>query len=130
MAVMTSASTSRVATTHKLERARPDLFQRSDAIGLRHLCGHLSLLALTAAALAVCCTTASALAGRCWPLAVLAHSVVLSHLYMPFHESTHGTAFESAWLCQLVAWPLGLLIFMNADSFKWFHREHHEFTQA
>jgi len=109
---------------------RPDLFQQSDACGLRHLLGHLLLLSLTATIVVLCASTTSTFVLICWPIAMLLHGVVLSHLYMPFHESTHSTAFESSSLCYWVAWPLGVLIFMNADSFKWFHREHHEQTQV
>ena len=113
-----------------LANERPDLFQRSDAAGLKHLFGHLLLLGFTASTVAFIGSTTSAIFSFGWPIALLLHGIVLSHLYMPFHESTHCTAFESARLCHVVAWPLGLLIFMNADSFKWFHREHHEQTQV
>ena len=101
-----------------------DLLQRSNAIGLRHLFEHLALLALTGSIVA--------LTSWSWPLcsvATIVHAVVLSHLYMPFHEATHGTAFESASLCQMIAWPLGFVIIMNTDSFRYFHKEHHEQTQ-
>ena len=114
----------------QLAHDRPDLFRRSDALGLWRLFGPLSLLATTAAALTCCITTTSATISCCWPLALLVHSVTLTHLYMPFHESTHGTAFESVRLCRCVAWSIGCVIGMNADSFQWFHREHHEQTQV
>lgn len=105
------------------------LLRRSDAIGLAHLFGHLTLLAATGGTVVALSTSSM----WWWPLgwcATAVHGLALSHLYMPFHESTHGTAFESPVLCQTVAWLLGVLIFMNADSFRFFHREHHEYTQV
>ena len=110
-----------------LAQDRPDLFQRSNAIGLRQLIGHLALLVFTGTAVA---STLRGMNYYIWPLALFAHGTVLSHLYMPFHESNHGTAFASGRLCQLIGWIFGFLIFMNADSFRWFHREHHEHTQV
>eukprot|EP00931_Biecheleriopsis_adriatica_P067920 TRINITY_DN41975_c0_g1_i1.p1 TRINITY_DN41975_c0_g1~~TRINITY_DN41975_c0_g1_i1.p1 ORF type:complete len:348 (+),score=34.90 TRINITY_DN41975_c0_g1_i1:56-1045(+) len=106
-----------------LSKVRPDLFQRSDAIGLRHLAGHFVILTATGAAITKVVSLLS-------PLAIALHGLVLSHLYMPFHECNHGTAFASARINKSVGYILGFLIFMNADSFRWFHREHHDQTQV
>jgi fatty acid desaturase len=61
--------------------------------------------------------------------ATILHGVVIVHLFAPFHESTHGTAFRTRWLNQAVAWLTGLALFLPPTHFTLEHAAHHKFTQ-
>ncbi|WP_193371291.1 fatty acid desaturase [Pelagibius marinus] len=95
----------------------------SDAKGLRHLTGHLSLLALTSALVLWS-------SGGFWIApALLAQGVVLIFLFAPLHETIHRTAFRSRRLNDGVATLCGFLLLLPAGYFRAFHLQHHRFTQ-
>lgn len=99
------------------------LRQRSDGPGLAFLIGHLLTL------LATGWLVAEAL-GTVWTIpAMFVHGVVIVHLFAPFHEATHGTAFRSRWLNRSVAWATGLALQLPPTHFTLEHAAHHKYTQ-
>ncbi len=104
------------------ERLRA-LGQRRDGPGLVFLGTHLLTLAVTGTLLGLSL-------GSWWAVpATILHGVVIVHLFAPFHESTHGTAFRTRWLNQAVAWFTGLALFLPPTHFTLEHAAHHKFTQ-
>jgi fatty acid desaturase len=99
------------------------LSRRADGPGLRHLAGHLALLALTGAGIAAARGTL-----WLWP-AMFVHGVVLIFLFMPLHECIHRTAFKTRALNEAVAFVIGVLILLPREYFRAFHFAHHRFTQ-
>lgn len=99
------------------------LQKRTDVPGLIFLIAHLGLLGITGVLIFVAQDTF-------WLLcALFVHGVVLVHLFAPFHEATHQTAFASARLNTWVAWGTGLLIMIPPLYFKLEHAAHHTYTQ-
>jgi fatty acid desaturase len=104
------------------ERLRA-LGQRRDAPALLFLCAHLLALAASGYLL-------HRALGTWWAVpAIILHGVVIVHLFAPFHETTHGTAFRTRWLNQIVAWLSGLALFLPPTHFTLEHAAHHKFTQ-
>ena len=68
--------------------------------------------------------------GTAWvvPGAVL-HGIVIVHLFAPFHESTHYTAFRSRWLNTAAGWLTGLVLMLPPTVFRFQHTAHHRYTQ-
>lgn len=99
------------------------LRQRSDGPGLVFLGGHVLMLLITG------WLVAEALGGA-WTLpALFLHGVVIVHLFAPFHEATHGTAFRARWLNRSVAWGTGLALQLPPTHFTLEHAAHHKYTQ-
>ncbi len=99
------------------------LRQRQDHAGLLFLGGHGLALLLTG-------LLVNQSLGSPWLLAAMfVHGVVIVHLFAPFHESTHGTAFRSRWLNRSVAWFTGLALQLPPTHFTLEHAAHHKFTQ-
>lgn len=101
----------------------PDLTQRRDGPGLVHGAAHLALLFATGWAL-------SSAIGSAWVIpCTLAHGIVIVHLFAPFHESTHYTAFRTRWLNTAVGWAAGLALMLPPLVFRYDHTAHHKYTQ-
>ena len=125
----------RQCIAHVVCRDLAALFATSDARGLAHLAGHACLLVLTG----LCLRESLNMATSTWSLWLgalavrgltsVCHGILLSHLYMPLHESCHYTAFRSKWLCDSVAWLCGLVTTFNPQMFRSFHVHHHRYTQ-
>lgn len=99
------------------------LRQRQDFAGLLFLGGHLLTFLLTGSLLAQSL-------GSAWMLpALFVHGVVIVHLFAPFHEATHGTAFRTRWLNRSVAWITGLALQLPPTYFTLEHAAHHKYTQ-
>lgn len=99
------------------------LGRRRDGPALLFLGAHLLALAVTG------CLLYRAL-GSWWAVpATILHGIVIVHLFAPFHETTHGTAFRTRWLDQAVAWASGLALFLPPTHFTLEHAAHHKFTQ-
>jgi fatty acid desaturase len=98
------------------------LSQTSDRPGLIRLAGHLSLLALTGAAVL-------ATEGPARLALQFLHGTVLIFLFSAAHEAIHRTAFRSHWLNDRVAWAAGLPILLPPNGFRFFHFAHHRWTQ-
>lgn len=99
------------------------LSERSDKAGLVFFLGHSAVLVVTGYLIYL---------GRgslwVWP-AMLLHGVVIVHLFAPFHETTHGTAFRTRWLNEAVSWVTGLALMLPPLHFKFEHAVHHSATQ-
>ncbi len=97
------------------------LTRRSDAKGLVHLAGHGGLILFIGALIT--------LKGPGWPLLMLPQGILIIFLFTALHESVHRTAFKSLWLNKWVARVCGFLILLPPEWFRYFHIEHHRFTQ-
>ncbi len=94
----------------------------SDGPGLVFLLGHAAALASTGWLLWLSL-------GSWWIIgATILHGVVIVHLFSPFHEATHGTAFKSRWLNAVVGFVSGLAIMIPPTFFKYEHAAHHAYT--
>ncbi|MGD9741006.1 MAG: fatty acid desaturase [Dongiaceae bacterium] len=99
------------------------LSSRSDRPGLTFLAGHIAALTLTG-------TLVWLSVGSIWMLpATFSHGIVIVHLFAPFHETCHRTAFRSRWLNTVVSWLTGLVLLLEPLHFKFEHAAHHSFTQ-
>ncbi|MEZ5594211.1 MAG: fatty acid desaturase [Gammaproteobacteria bacterium] len=99
------------------------LLVRRNGPGLLFLAGHLLTLLLSGTLLALSW-------GSAWAIpAVLVHGIVIVHLFAPYHECAHSTAFKSAWLNELVCFRTGLVLLLTPLPFRWEHRAHHNYTQ-
>ena len=115
----TAADIQKLVPKDELKQLR----QRSDGPGLAFLAGHAVTLLITG------WLVAKAL-GSAWMLpAMFVHGVVIVHLFAPFHESTHGTAFRTRWLNRSVAWFTGLALQLPPTHFTLEHAAHHKYTQ-
>ena len=105
---------------HKfLQRLQP----RRNDIGLLFLSGHMITLLATGA------LVYQAKGTGWWYLAIFLHGVVIVHLFAPFHEPTHKTAFASQKLNTLIAGFSGLIIMIPPHYFTMEHAAHHTYTQ-
>jgi fatty acid desaturase len=99
------------------------LLRRRDGLGLLFLAVHCLTLLGTAALLALTW-------GSFWAIpALFMHGIVIVHLFAPFHECAHSTAFKSAWLNKTVAFWTGIILMLTPLQFRWEHRAHHNYTQ-
>jgi fatty acid desaturase len=104
------------------ERVRA-LSERSNGAGLAFLAGHGAALLATGSLVRLGLGSPWV-----WP-ALLLHGVVIVHLFAPFHETTHGTAFRTRWLNAAVSWVSGLALLLPPLHFKFEHAAHHSATQ-
>ncbi|WP_170216596.1 fatty acid desaturase [Allostella humosa] len=101
-----------------------ELRRRTDRDGLLQFAGHVAAQVATGALIG--------LASGSWLLvvpAVLLHGFVMALWFGPMHECTHGTAFRTRWLNQVVGWVSGFLIWRPPLYFKYRHADHHTYTQ-
>lgn len=92
----------------------------SDRAGLRHLAGHLGLIALTG--------TAIALRVPLWPLLLPLHGVFIVFLFTLEHECTHRTPFATQGLNDWIGRLAGVALVLPFDWFRYFHFAHHRHT--
>ena len=102
-----------------LQRLQP---RRNDT-GLVYFSAHLMTLLATGA------LVYQAQGTGWWYLAIFLHGVVIVHLFAPFHEATHKTAFASQKLNTLIAGFSGLMIIIPPQYFTMEHAAHHTYTQ-
>lgn len=107
-----------LATLPATEKAA--LTARSDAAGLRHLAGHLGLIAVT--------STLILLRVPVWPLLLPVQGVLLVFLFTLEHECTHKTPFASERLNEAVGRACGLVLVLPFEWFRYFHLAHHRWT--
>lgn len=99
------------------------LSRPSDKPGLAFLGGHVAALLVTGLAIWIA-------RGSPWILpALLLHGIVIVHLFGPFHETAHRTAFRSRWLNKLVLWFTSLALMLTPLYFRIEHASHHAHTQ-
>lgn len=104
------------------ERVRA-LSARRDGPGLAFLAGHLALLAAGSAWIWAWRDTAWVL------LPMVLHGIAIVHLFAPFHETSHGSAFATRPLNDAVEWFCGLALGLPPTHFRFEHAEHHAYTQ-
>lgn len=99
------------------------LSARRDGPGLVFLAAHLALLVAGAAWI-------WAWSGGPWALvAMFAQGIVVVHLFAPFHETSHGSAFASRPLNEAVEWFAALALGLPPTHFRFEHAAHHAHTQ-
>ncbi|WP_395539977.1 fatty acid desaturase [Neotabrizicola sp. sgz301269] len=96
------------------------LTARSDAAGLRHLAGHLGLIALISLLIL--------LRVPLWPLLLPVQGVLLVFLFTLEHECTHKTPFASERLNEAAGRACGLVLVLPFEWFRYFHLAHHRWT--
>ncbi|HEY6483356.1 MAG TPA: fatty acid desaturase [Steroidobacteraceae bacterium] len=74
-------------------------------------------------------TAVVAAMGSYWiAAAIVAHGVLLSCSYAASHECSHGTAFRTRWLNEIVLWIASLAFMEEALYRRYAHAEHHTYT--
>jgi len=63
-----------------------------------------------------------------WP-AMLFHGIMLSHLFAPLHETSHGTAFRTRWVNESILWFCGIVTIWPPIYFRYDHAGHHTYAQ-
>ena len=99
---------------------RRDLSALSDRAGLVHLAGHGGAVAAVGALIL--------LQAPFQPALLLIQGILVIFLFTTLHETIHRTAFESPWLNRAVAAVCALLVFLPPVWFRYFHFDHHRFT--
>ena len=97
--------------------------ERRDGPGLAFATAHAAIIVATGWVLWRTLGTAWAV-----PATVL-HGIVVVHLFAPFHESTHYTAFRSRSLNTVAGWLTGLVLMLPPTLFRYQHTAHHRYTQ-
>ena len=101
----------------------PEFVERRDGPGLAFAAGHVALIVVTGWLL-------WRTLGTPWAVpATIVHGIVIVHLFAPFHESTHYTAFRSRWLNTAAGWITGLVLMLPPTVFRYQHTAHHKYTQ-
>eukprot|EP00996_Jenningsia_fusiforme_P001171 NODE_2070_length_1306_cov_36.054893_g1883_i0.p1 GENE.NODE_2070_length_1306_cov_36.054893_g1883_i0~~NODE_2070_length_1306_cov_36.054893_g1883_i0.p1 ORF type:complete len:331 (-),score=32.47 NODE_2070_length_1306_cov_36.054893_g1883_i0:192-1184(-) len=98
------------------------LAERSNRAGLEQTVFHLSCIAIT---------VAMVLGTEHWwsySAATLLEAFVLAFLFMPLHESVHGTAFRSPRLNHITSHICGFLTLRPAIEYRYYHFAHHRYT--
>ena len=68
--------------------------------------------------------------GTAWAVpATIVHGIVIVHLFAPFHESAHYTAFRTRWFNIAAGWATGLALMLPPTVFRYQHTAHHRYTQ-
>ena len=57
------------------------------------------------------------------------HGILLAFLFCPLHEATHGSAFKSKKLNEVIATICGVVTANSRLFYKFFHFAHHRYTQ-
>ena len=101
----------------------PGFVKRRNSPGLAFAVAHLALLGIGGWAL-------WSVLGTFWAIpATVVHGIIIVHLFAPFHESTHYTAFRTRWLNSAAGWISGLLLLLPPTAFRYEHTAHHRYTQ-
>lgn len=109
-----------------LEQLR-SLQRRSDREGLLRLAGHVAAIVGSGVLYGLLLH-----GGAHWALvgvAGIGYGFTLVTMFAAMHESVHRTAFDSRSLNDLVGWFAGLLSFYNSTFYRYYHGDHHRFTQ-
>lgn len=102
------------------DEQRKVLTQKSDILGLFHLCSHL---------IVICFTGYWILNGWIgWQGILVFHGVLLVFLFTLLHETVHFTVFKTPLLNTLVGWLCGVMLFLPPNWFRYFHLAHHRHT--
>lgn len=63
-----------------------------------------------------------------WQVVLVLHGIQLAFLFTLLHETAHDTPFESLSLNRWVARGCGVVLFLPAEWFRYYHLAHHRFT--
>ena len=97
--------------------------ERRDGPGLAFAVAHAALIVATG-------WMVWRMLGTAWAIpATIVHGIVIVHLFAPFHESTHYTAFRTRWLNTAAGWVTGLALMLPPTVFRYQHTAHHRYTQ-
>ena len=97
--------------------------ERRDGPGIAFTAAHAALIVLTGWVL-------WRTLGTAWAApATIVHGILIVHLFAPFHESTHYTAFRTRWLNTATGWVTGLVLMLPPTVFRYQHTAHHKYTQ-
>lgn len=98
------------------------LMKRSDWQALTHVGAWLLLCSCSGAAVV-------AAMGTYWIApAIVVYGVILSFSYAASHECSHGTAFRTRWLNEVVFWVTSVIFMEEAVYRRYAHAEHHTYT--
>jgi fatty acid desaturase len=98
------------------------LARRRDGPGIVFLAAHLATLLVTGGLVWLSLGTA-----WLWP-AMFVLGVVIVHLFAPFHETAHSSAFKSRRLNESVYWATALVLGLPPTHFRLEHAAHHAHT--
>ncbi len=101
---------------------RSVLTKTSDVRGLRNLALHWGAIAVTGWLIAERVPF--------WQAVMVIHGALLMFLFTLLHETSHSTAFKSAWLNKAVAGICGFVIVLPPVWFRYFHFAHHRHTHV
>ncbi len=101
---------------------RSALTRTSDLQGLIYLALHSSAIAITGWLIVERVPF--------WPIVMVAHGAMIIFLFTLLHETSHATAFRSAWLNKAVAGVCGFVILLPPVWFRYFHFAHHRHTHV
>lgn len=104
--------------TPEMRRA---LTAKSDRAGLLHLAGHLGVIVVLGALVA--------LKVPFWWVLLLPLGIAQVMMFTLNHEAIHRTAFASVWLNDWIARACAVLLVLPPEWFRFFHFEHHRHTQ-
>ena len=94
----------------------------SDLAGMRHLLGHIVIIAIFA--------WINAVSTGGWQIAaMLGQGIAMVFLFTAMHECSHKTAFRTGWINRGVGTIVGFVLFLLPRWFFYFHQAHHKFTQ-
>ncbi len=104
-----------------LSKAQRQAFlARSNGRGALHLVGHVGLVLFIGMLIQAKIPY--------WPLLLIPQGILLIFLFSAMHEAIHRTAFRTKWCNDVVATVCGWLIALPATWFRYFHIDHHRFT--
>lgn len=104
------------------ERLRA-LSTRSDWAGSLQMASHALAIVVTGVALHLTWGSAWAV------IPFVLHGIVLNYLFAAQHELNHYTAFKTRWPNDFLNRITGFIILYPRDYERWFHFEHHRYTQ-
>ena len=114
-----STAIRRMVGRHRLTR----LVQRRNGPGIAFATAHAALIGATGWAL-------WSVLGTGWAVPVtVVHGILVVHLFAPFHESAHYTAFRTRGLNTATGWITGLVLMLPPTAFRHEHTAHHQYTQ-
>ncbi|MDP7548266.1 MAG: fatty acid desaturase, partial [Alphaproteobacteria bacterium] len=99
---------------------RQALLVRSNGRGALHLAGHAGLVLIIGGLIQARIAY--------WPLLLLPQGILVMFLFCAMHEAIHRTAFRTKWCNDVVAAVCGWLVLLPAIWFRYFHIDHHRFT--
>lgn len=103
------------------QEQRRDLIRKSDFQGLIHVAGHWGLILFIGWLIAIQVPY--------WQVLMLPQGILIIFLFTLLHETSHRTVFEKVWLNKAVAVVCGFGFALPPEWFRYFHFDHHRYTQ-